>query len=72
GKGHRFNTYTVFWMIVCTLQLDNQQLPNVQNLAERATRKRQYGPWNCSVPEIKEIKRNISNISLGKEYVGII
>ncbi|CAM4749946.1 unnamed protein product [Rotaria magnacalcarata] len=67
GKGHRFNTYTVFWMIVCTLQLDNQQLPNVQNLAERATRKRQYGPWNCSVPEIKEIKRNISNISL--EYM---
>ncbi|CAF4954227.1 unnamed protein product, partial [Rotaria socialis] len=36
GKGHRFNTYTVFWMIVCALQLDNQQLPNVQNLVEHA------------------------------------
>jgi DNA polymerase sigma len=38
GKGHRFNTYTLFWMIVCTLQLENQQLPSVQSLAERASK----------------------------------
>jgi DNA polymerase sigma len=38
GKGHRFNTYTLFWMIVCMLQLDNQQLPSVQSLADRASK----------------------------------
>ncbi|CAF2465536.1 unnamed protein product [Rotaria sp. Silwood2] len=64
GKGHRFNTYTIFWMIVCTLQLDNQQLPNVQTLTECATHKRQYGPWNCSVPDISQIERNILNVSI--------
>ncbi|CAF0939318.1 unnamed protein product [Rotaria sordida] len=64
GKGHRFNTYTLFWMIVCTLQLDNKQLPNVQTLTERAIHKRQYGPWNCSVPDINQIEKNISNVSI--------
>ncbi|CAF0947367.1 unnamed protein product [Rotaria sp. Silwood1] len=64
GKGYRFNTYTIFWMIVCTLQLDNKQLPNVQTLTDCATHKRHYGPWNCSVPDINKIERNISNISI--------
>lgn len=37
GKGHKFNTYTLFWMIVCVLQLDNKQLPDVQSINERAS-----------------------------------
>jgi DNA polymerase sigma len=32
GKGHRFNTYTLFWMIVCTLQLHDKQLPRVSRI----------------------------------------
>ncbi|CAF1396654.1 unnamed protein product [Adineta steineri] len=64
GRGHRFNTYTLFWMIVCTLQLDNKQLPSVQSLAERANHKRQYGPWNCSIPDLNQIERNISDVSI--------
>ncbi len=38
GKGHRFNTYTLFWMIICTLQLENKQLPSVQSLADSASK----------------------------------
>ncbi|UJR23045.1 hypothetical protein I4U23_026071 [Adineta vaga] len=64
GKGHRFNTYTLFWMIVCSLQLDNQQLPSVKSLSERANHKRQHGPWNCSIPDINQIEKNISTGSL--------
>ncbi len=28
--------------------------------------KRQYGPWNCSIPDMNQIERNISNVSIGK------
>ena len=38
GRGHRFNTYTLFWMIVCALQMQNQHLPSVRSLAERASK----------------------------------
>lgn len=38
GRGHRFNTYTLFWMIVCALQMHNQHLPSVRSLAERASK----------------------------------
>lgn len=81
GKGHRFNTYTLFWMIVCTLQLENKQVPSVESLAELASKskkiifylisyvylahKRQHGPWNCSVPDINQIEKNLSDISIG-------
>ena len=79
GKGHRFNTYTLFWMIVCTLQLDNNQLPSVQSLADRASKlyncldsilyvylahKRQHGPWNCSIPDINQIEKKMSDLSI--------
>ena len=36
GRGHRFNTYTLFWMIVGSMQVNNHQLPSVQSLAESA------------------------------------
>jgi hypothetical protein len=68
-------------MIVCTLQLENKHLPSVQSLAERASKsknfkfnlisciylvdKQQHGPWNCSIPNINQIEKNISNISIG-------
>jgi DNA polymerase sigma len=42
GKGHRFNTYTLFWMIVCTLQLHDKQLPSVQSLAEHASKSNSF------------------------------
>ena len=65
GRGHRFNTYTLFWMIVCTLQLQDKQLPSVQSLAQSASKKRQHGPWNCSVPDIHQIEQHLSNTSIG-------
>ncbi|CAF1170292.1 unnamed protein product [Adineta ricciae] len=64
GKGHRFNTYTLFWMVVCSLQLDNQQLPSVLSLAERAHHKRQHGPWNCSIPDISQMEKKIPTGSI--------
>lgn len=42
GKGHRFNTYTLFWMIVFALQTDNKQLPDVQTLADRASNSKDF------------------------------
>ena len=81
GRGHRFNTYTLFWMIVCALQLEDNQLPSVQSLAARASKsdridsilhrvfcsaqQRQYGPWNCSIPDIKQMEKQLSNVSIG-------
>ena len=38
GRGHRFNTYTLFWMIVCALQMHHQHLPSVQSLTQRASK----------------------------------
>ena len=49
GKGHRFNTYTLFWMIVCTLQLNNKLLPSVQELVERASKLDISFYWSSSV-----------------------
>ena len=36
GRGHRFNTYTLFWMIVVSMQINQQQLPSIQSLSQRA------------------------------------
>ncbi len=38
GKGHRFNTYTIFWMIVCMLQVHDKHLPSVQSLVQLASK----------------------------------
>ena len=72
GRGHRFNTYTLFWMIVCTLQLQDKQLPSVQSLAQSANKKRQHGPWDCSVPDIHQIEKHLSNTSIGNTLVEFV
>ena len=38
GRGHRFNTYTLFWMVVIAMQLHHTRLPSVQSLADRASK----------------------------------
>jgi len=64
GRGHRFNTYTLFWMIVTHLQIHNQQLPSVRTLADLAHEKKQHGPWNCSVPNLEQIQSKLTNLSV--------
>lgn len=36
GRGHRFNTYTLFWLLVVAMQLHHTRLPSVQSLTDRA------------------------------------
>jgi DNA polymerase sigma len=40
GRGHRFNTYTLFWMIIFSMQSNaNNQLPSIQSLSNRSRTK---------------------------------
>ena len=53
GRGHRFNTYTLFWMIVVSMQLHHTRLPSVHSLADHA------GMKNISLSNIELFNRSM-------------
>ncbi|CAF1019761.1 unnamed protein product [Didymodactylos carnosus] len=62
GKGTRFNTYTLFWMLVFVLQQE-QRLPSVSMLVQLSANQRTHGPWNCSVPDVNQVKSVFQSVS---------